>query len=76
MNEYTEYDIEYTSHYYDFELDAVKLVRTGDYREPIADGIEGIGHEANAPIYNVAGQRLQKMQRGINIVGGKKILVK
>ena len=25
-------------------------------------------------IYNVAGQRLQKMQRGINIVGGKKIL--
>ncbi len=76
MNEYTEYDIEYTEHYYDFELDAVKLVKTGDYREPIADGIEGIGHEANAPIYNVAGQRLQKMQRGINIVGGKKILVK
>lgn len=27
-------------------------------------------------IYNLAGQRLQNMQRGINIVGGKKILVK
>ena len=25
-------------------------------------------------IYNVAGQRLQKMQRGINIIGGKKVL--
>jgi len=25
-------------------------------------------------IYNVAGQRIQKMQRGINIVNGKKIL--
>ena len=28
----------------------------------------------NAPVYNVAGQRLQKMQKGINIVGGKKVL--
>ena len=83
MNEYTEYDIEYTEHYYDFELDAVKLVKTGDYREPIADGIESI-NEVNGQwsmvngqsISNVAGQRLQKMQRGINIIGGKKILVK
>ena len=30
--------------------------------------------EENAPIYNVAGQRIQKMQKGINIVGGKKVL--
>ena len=28
----------------------------------------------NAPIYNVAGQRLSKMQKGINIVGSKKML--
>ena len=27
-------------------------------------------------IYNIAGQRLQKLQRGINIVNGKKILIK
>ena len=27
-------------------------------------------------IYNLAGQRLSKMQKGINIVNGKKILVK
>jgi hypothetical protein len=31
--------------------------------------------EAGA-IYNVAGQRVSKLQKGINIVGGKKIVVK
>ncbi len=28
----------------------------------------------NAPIYNIAGQRLNKMQKGINIINGKKVL--
>ena len=28
------------------------------------------------PIYNMSGQRLSRLQRGINIIGGKKILVK
>jgi len=32
--------------------------------------------EQQAPIYNLAGQRLSKMQKGINIVGGRKLLVK
>ena len=32
--------------------------------------------EEGASIYNLAGQRLSKAQRGINIVGGKKVLVK
>ena len=27
-------------------------------------------------IYNLAGQRMQKLQKGVNIVGGKKVLVK
>ena len=27
-------------------------------------------------IYNLSGQRLQKMQRGINIVNGRKVIVK
>ena len=27
-------------------------------------------------IYNLTGQRLGKMQRGVNIVGGKKVVVK
>lgn len=35
-------------------------------------GIEAINDDA--PIYNIAGQRLGKMQKGINIVGGKKVL--
>ncbi len=40
-----------------------------------ATGIEDVEIAGdNAPIYNVAGQRLNKMQKGINIVGSKKIL--
>lgn len=49
----------------------------------LVDGVPvGVGEiEAQEPavsegIYNLAGQRLSRMQRGINIVGGKKILVK
>ena len=39
-------------------------------------GIEDLNVDVNLdePIYNVAGQRLNKMQKGINIVNGKKIL--
>jgi hypothetical protein len=29
---------------------------------------------ATRRIYNIAGQRLQKMQKGVNIVSGKKVL--
>ena len=32
--------------------------------------------EGEGAIYNLAGQRLQKMQKGVNIVNGKKVLVK
>ncbi|MCF0196382.1 MAG: hypothetical protein HUK03_03945, partial [Bacteroidaceae bacterium] len=28
----------------------------------------------DGPTYNVAGQRISKLQKGVNIVGGKKIL--
>ena len=46
-----------------------------------ADQADGIRTLSNSPlkdenIYNLAGQRIQKMQKGINIVGGKKIVVK
>lgn len=46
-----------------------------------ADGIKSIDNgkltiDNGGEIYNLAGQRLQKMQKGINIIGGKKILVK
>lgn len=38
--------------------------------------IENEKSEAEGFIYNLAGQRLQKMQKGINIVNGKKVMVK
>ena len=44
-----------------------------------ATGIEAIDHSPltiEGAVYNLAGQRLQKMQKGINIVNGKKIAVK
>ena len=58
----------------------------GDYREicgfdsdNIPVGIQEVQSptsNASGPIFNLAGQRLQKVQKGINIVGGKKIVVK
>ncbi len=44
------------------------------------DEVTGISNlnaaDNNSPIYNLAGQRHSKMQRGINIVDGRKVLVK
>lgn len=41
------------------------------------DAINSITNELNSSeIYNLAGQRLNKLQRGVNIVNGKKVLVK
>ncbi len=46
----------------------------------IEDGIEAIDNGQltmdNAEIYNLAGQRLKKAQRGVNIINGKKVLIK
>ena len=40
-------------------------------------GIKGLnGSEAKGDIYNLAGQRLNKPAKGINIIGGQKVLVK
>ena len=53
------------------------ILNTGD-NEDLITGLENLkdSDDEKDIIYNVAGQRLQKMQRGINIVGGKKVLVK
>ena len=43
------------------------------------DGIESLSNilqSDNRTIYNLAGQRIEKLQRGVNIVNGKKVLVK
>ena len=46
--------------------------------EDLIDGVSPIKEteEEATIIYNLAGQRLNKMQKGINIVGGRKVLVK
>ncbi len=49
---------------FDFDDDATGISLMEDGRSKMEDGA----------IYNVAGQRLNKMQKGINIVNGKKIL--
>ena len=44
-----------------------------------ADGIKTVEHvtaKEAAEIFNLAGQRMSKMQRGVNIINGKKVLVK
>ena len=38
-------------------------------------GIANVNVKENqTPVYNLAGQRINKLQKGINIVGGKKVL--
>jgi hypothetical protein len=53
------------------------LVKALYFAEEDATGIANVNDNDNdnqAVIYNVAGQRVSKMQKGINIVNGKKIL--
>ena len=47
-------------------------IYTGIREVQTSDGPTAFGQA----IYNLSGQRLSKMQKGINIVNGKKILVK
>lgn len=56
----------------------VKVAIDGElFEDGEATGIATLFTESeNADIYNVAGQKLNKAQKGINIVNGKKILVK
>ena len=47
------------------------------FTEDGTTGIDNVNVNANlneGAIYNIAGQRINKLQKGINIVGGKKIL--
>lgn len=51
------------------------VIYTGE-EDDVITGISRLGETGEEIIYNVAGQRLSKKQRGVNIVNGKKILVK
>ena len=44
------------------------------YSFPSSDGIQNVTTTQNAVIYNLQGIRLQKLQKGINIVNGKKVI--
>lgn len=51
-------------------------LNTGEYNDVIT-GVSSLGEtKEGAAIYNLAGMRLSKKQKGINIVNGKKVLVK
>ena len=58
------------------EVEAASDVKCFTFGSDDATSVEGIQDpEVTADaIYNIAGQRLNRMQKGINIVGGKKIL--
>ena len=47
-----------------------------DWSEDDPTGINNLDANDNDAIYNLAGMRIGKMQKGINIVNGKKIIVK
>ena len=55
---------------------ALRIVIEGEE----ATGIEAVDNSqltnGNEPIFNLNGQRLEQKQRGVNIVGGRKIVVK
>lgn len=41
------------------------------------EGVQAITtDDANAPIFTLSGQRLEKPRKGVNIVGGRKVVVK
>lgn len=57
----------------------LKYMGNDDIPEDILDGVNDITSSmaaASSSIYNLAGQKLQKVQKGINIVNGKKYIVK
>ena len=54
----------------------------GDIEDPdairgiVTDEINSNTKKASKGIYNMLGQKLTKTQKGVNIIGGKKIVVK
>lgn len=60
-------------------LSGASGVKGFDFDGDDATGISNVNDNLNltdGPIFNLAGQRVGKMQKGINIVNGKKIMVK
>lgn len=66
--------------YYHIKVNVFKETIEGQYlgAEENPDGIDDLNDlkESRATIYNLAGQRLSKPQHGLNIIGGRKVLVR
>lgn len=66
--------------YYHIKVNVFKETIEGQYlgTEENPDGIDDLNDlkESRATIYNLAGQRLSKPQHGLNIIGGRKVLVR
>jgi hypothetical protein len=77
-------DGQYEIKFYEISISTTGGVSVADAKEIVATltvgkvvGINSINaDDVNAPIYNVAGQRVSKAQKGIFIQNGKKIIVK
>ena len=59
-----------------FDVPTASEVKALSFDGEDATAIQAIDgqHASDDAIYNVAGQRIQKMQKGINIINGKKVL--
>ena len=59
-----------------FDVPTASEVKALSFDGEDATAIQAIDgqHATDDAIYNVAGQRIQKMQKGINIINGKKVL--
>ena len=75
----------YIGNYYVYNADGTKVqgdwVVFGPDTQATKDLITGVASPKSSPegkdfIYNLAGQRVNKMQKGVNIVGGRKVLIK
>ena len=67
--------------YYRIRINVFEETIDGEYLgAEMPDGIEMTDEVQtttnDGAIYNLAGQRLSKPQRGLNIIGGKKVLIK
>ena len=60
----------------DYKKSEIFLLITNLDSNEYAVGLKSIEDEQETVIYNVAGQRLNKTQKGFNIVNGRKVLVK
>ena len=71
---------DYNDGYYHIKVNVFKETIEGQYlgTEENPDGIDDLNDlkESRATIYNLAGQRLSKPQHGLNIIGGRKVLIR